>query len=166
MSTDLDPNAQSPMLVTTDWLAERIDNPDFVLIDAGEAVAYRRVHLPGAVGVPHPYLKGKGSKLVMPPEQFEPLARRWGISNDTPVIIYDDNASLHAARVWWVFRYHGHRNVRVVDGGFNAFGEARRENSDESKRIVNHAALSDGKAARLSRGDAANDAVHGDREKE
>jgi thiosulfate/3-mercaptopyruvate sulfurtransferase len=126
MSTDLDANAQSPLLVTTDWLAERIDNPSFVLIDAGEAFAYRRVHLPGAVGVPHPYLKGKNSKLVMPPEEFESLAQHWGISNDTPVIIYDDNASLHAARVWWVFRYHGHKDVRVVDGGFNAWLDESR----------------------------------------
>ena len=134
MSTDLDPAAQSPLLVTTDWLAERIDNPDFVLVDAGEAVAYRRVHIPGAVGVPHPYLKGKNSKLVMPPEEFEPLARRWGISNDTPVVIYDDNASLHAARVWWVFRYHGHRDVRVVDGGFNAWLDEGRPLTSRAPR--------------------------------
>jgi len=100
MSTDLDPAAQSPLLVTTQWLADRLESPDFVLVDAGEAVAYRRVHIPGAVGVPHPYLKGRGSKLVMPPEEFEPLVQHWGVSNDTPVIIYDDNASLHAARVW------------------------------------------------------------------
>ena len=49
----------------------------------------------------------------MPPEEFEPLAQKWGLSNDQEVIIYDDNASLHSARVWWVLRYHGHRNVRV-----------------------------------------------------
>jgi thiosulfate/3-mercaptopyruvate sulfurtransferase len=114
-------------LVSTDWLARQIDEHGdslpFVLIDAGEAVAYRRVHIPGAVGVPHPYLKGEGgsSRHVMDSEEFEAFARRSGISNDTPVIVYDDNASLHAARVWWVFRHHGHHDVRVVDGGLNAW---------------------------------------------
>ena len=53
-----------------------------------------------------------------------------------------------------------------VDGGFNAFGEARREGCEESKPVVNHDALSDGKTTGLSLGDAASDAVHGDREKE
>jgi thiosulfate/3-mercaptopyruvate sulfurtransferase len=134
MPTDLDPAAQSPLLVTTEWLATRLDSADFVLIDAGEAVAYRRVHIPGAVGVPHPYLKGKGSQLVMGPDEFEPLARSWGLSNDTPVIVYDDNASLHAARVWWVLRYHGHRDVRVVDGGFNAWLDEGRPLTSRAPR--------------------------------
>src|SRR5690606_28594637 len=98
----------------------RIEAGEVVLVDAGEAVAYRRAHIPGAVGVPHPYLKAAGSPLVMPAEEFEALARSWGVSDGTPVLVYDDNASLHAARVWWVFRRYGHTDGRVVDGGVNA----------------------------------------------
>lgn len=130
-----DTSAQSDLLVTTEWLAARIEQPDFVLIDAGDPLAYARAHMPGAVGVPHPYLKGSdGSRLVMPPAEFETLARSWGISNDTPVVIYDDNASLHAARVWWVFRRYGHRNVRVVDGGINAWIEEGRPVTTKPQR--------------------------------
>ena len=111
-----------PLLVTTDWLAEQGDDLDFVLIDCGEPVAFRRAHIPGAVSISHdPYLKGRGSKLVMDTDEFEALVRSLGVSNDTPVVLYDDNASLHAARVWWVFERMGHTNVRVVDGGFNAW---------------------------------------------
>ncbi|MBM3140526.1 MAG: sulfurtransferase [Chloroflexi bacterium] len=118
---------ESELLVSTEWLEGRLERPDFVLIDCGEAVAYRRAHIAGAAGLPHPYLKGAGeSRLVMPPAEFEALARSLGISNDTPVILYDDNASLHAARVWWVFRLYGHHDVRVVDGGFNAWIEEGR----------------------------------------
>ena len=132
---DADPAAPSPLLVTTQWLADRLENPDFVLIDAGESVAYRRVHIPGAIGLPHPYLKGHADrKLVMPPEEFEPVAQSWGLSNDQGVIVYDDNASLHAARVWWVLRYHGHRNVRIVDGGFNAWLDEDRALTSRAPR--------------------------------
>lgn len=53
-----------------------------------------------------------------------------------------------------------------VDGGFNAFREARRETEEESKPAVNHDALSDGKRQGLSLGKAAKDAVQGDREKQ
>jgi thiosulfate/3-mercaptopyruvate sulfurtransferase len=74
------------------------------------------------VGLPHPYLKAKDDATsVMPPTEFEELAGSLGIANDTPVVIYDDNASLHAARVWWVFDHYGHHDVRIVDGGFNAW---------------------------------------------
>ncbi|MGE0227015.1 MAG: sulfurtransferase [Dehalococcoidia bacterium] len=112
------------LLASTDWLAASLDGAgrDFVLIDAGEAVAYRRAHIPGAVGVPHPYLKARDDRgHVMPPAEFEELAASLGVSNDTPIVIYDDNASLHAARVWWAFDYYGHRDLRVIDGGFNAW---------------------------------------------
>ena len=112
------------LLVSTDWLGERLDRAgrDFVLVDAGDASAYRRVHLPGAMGLPHPYLKARNDDThLMGPAEFETLARSLGISNDTPVIVYDDNASLHAARAWWVFEHFGHRDVRVVNGGFNAW---------------------------------------------
>lgn len=112
------------LLVSTNWLGERLDRAgrDFVLVDAGDASAYRRAHLPGAMGLPHPYLKARNDDIhLMPPAEFETLARSLGISNDTPVIVYDDNASLHAARAWWVFEHFGHRDVRVVNGGFNAW---------------------------------------------
>ena len=139
--------AQSELLTTTDWLADNLDGvgSDFALIDAGEAVAYRRAHIPGAVGLPHPYLKGREeSPLVMTAPEFEALMGRLGISNDTPVVIYDDNASLHAARVWWVFEHFGHRDVRVVDGGLNAWlhegrpltsAPARREPATFTARV-------------------------------
>ncbi|MSQ42047.1 MAG: sulfurtransferase [Dehalococcoidia bacterium] len=120
------PEPQHPLLVTTSWLADRLERPAHVLIDCGEAAAYRRAHIPGAVGVPHPYLKTgfdglRYEPLVMGPDEFQRLARQWGVSEHTPVILYDDSSSLHAARVWWVFDLYGHRNVRVLDGGFSAW---------------------------------------------
>ena len=115
--------SQHPLLVTTEWLGEHQENPDFVLVDCSDPDAYRRAHIPGAVSISHtPTLKSAGnSRLVMEADEFEPLVRRLGISNDTPVIVYDDNSSLQAARVWWVFERFGHRSVRVLDGGFNAW---------------------------------------------
>jgi thiosulfate/3-mercaptopyruvate sulfurtransferase len=119
--SDPDPEAQHPLLVTTGWLAAHIEDPALVLLDAGEAPAYRRAHLPGAGGLPHHYLKGPDEVHVMPLEEFETMARRLGVSNDSQLVLYDDNASLYAARAWWVFQRYGHEHVRVLDGGFNAW---------------------------------------------
>jgi len=123
----VDPSASHPLLVTTQWLADHLDDPGLVLLDAGESVAYRRAHIRGAGGLPHPYLKGAtNGRLVMHPDEFTALTRRLGVSSDSEVIVYDDNASLHAARVWWVFQLYGHDRVRVVDGGLNAWLEEGR----------------------------------------
>ena len=125
------------MLVSTEWLADHLSGAgrDFALVDAAEAAAYRRAHIPGAVGLSTPFLKGADNpRLVMPAEEFEPLAGSLGIANDTPVVVYDDNGSLSAARVWWAFEHFGHRDVRVVDGGFNAWLDEGRPLTAEQPR--------------------------------
>jgi thiosulfate/3-mercaptopyruvate sulfurtransferase len=128
--------SQHPLLVTTAWVAERLDAPDFVLIDASAPDAYRRAHIPGAVSISRaPTLKSKdNSRLVMEADEFEPLVRRLGVSNDTPVILYDDNSSLLAAREWWVFDRFGHRDVRVLDGGFTAWLDEGRSLTSRAPR--------------------------------
>lgn len=52
-----------------------------------------------------------------------------------------------------------------IDGGFEAFAEARRENDEEGKRVINHDDLSHGKDTVVGLADAANEAVQGEREK-
>lgn len=57
-------------------------------------------------------------------EEFEQTVRTWGVTARTPVIIYDDVAGQAAARAWWMLRWVGHENVRVLDGGWSAWKDA------------------------------------------
>jgi thiosulfate/3-mercaptopyruvate sulfurtransferase len=110
------------MLVTTAWLAEHLDDPRLVLIDMSEPVAYERAHIRGAVGVPHPWLKGRENNLeVMPAEEFQALARRLGVSDSSVVILYDDHLNRAAARGWWALERYGFEGARIVDGGLHAW---------------------------------------------
>ena len=130
-----DPAAQHPMLVTTQWVADHLGDPRLLLIDMSEPVAYERAHIEGAVGVPHPWLKGREDpNLVMSGADFEALARRLGISNDSVVVLYDDHLNRAAARGWWVLERYGFEGARVLDGGLHAWISEGRPLTQEVPR--------------------------------
>jgi thiosulfate/3-mercaptopyruvate sulfurtransferase len=91
--------------------------------------SYRRGHLPGAVfadldrdlaGPPGP----AGRHPLPDPAAFQAAMRAAGVSQDRPVVVYDDGDATIAARGWWTLRYFGHRDVRVLDGGYRAWAGA------------------------------------------
>ena len=91
--------------------------------------SYRAGHLPLAVfadldrdlsGAP-----GRGGRHPLPSAAgFQAAMRRAGVSGGRAVVAYDDADAVAAARAWWLLRYFGHRNVRVLDGGFRAWQAA------------------------------------------
>ncbi|MGD9935689.1 MAG: sulfurtransferase [Dehalococcoidia bacterium] len=132
--------ANPELLAETDWLAAHLDDPNLVIIDCATVEAYRRAHIPGAVQLPvHYYIKEDGAEgsdhgtFVMPPAQFETLMAGLGVSNDTLVVTYDDNNALVASRLWWVLKYYGHDNVKVLNGGWHRW-------LTEERRVTFHAA--------------------------
>ena len=91
--------------------------------------SYRRGHLPGAVfadldrdlaGPPGP----AGRHPLPDPAAFQAAMRAAGVSQDRPVVVYDDGDATIAARGWWTLRYFGHQDVRVLDGGYRAWAGA------------------------------------------
>lgn len=84
---------------------------------------YRAGHVPGAVFVDLDRdlaaPPGAGGRHPLPaPRDFEAFARRSGVSRGSFVVAYDFADATAAARAWWLFRYFGHANVAVLDGGF------------------------------------------------
>ena len=113
--------ARPELLAEPDWLQEHADDPNVRVIDCATLDAYRRAHIPGAVGLPvHFYIKDKNDETyVMPPDQFKELMERLGVSDGMTVVTYDDNNSLVAARLWWVLNYYGHTDAKVLNGGWH-----------------------------------------------
>ncbi len=105
---------------------------DLARPDAGEA-AWREAHLPGAHylhldrdlsakdGVPA--LCG-GRHPLPTREVFAATAARLGLTPDTPVVLVDAQGGMFAARAWWMLRWIGARDVRVLDGGLAAWRAA------------------------------------------
>jgi thiosulfate/3-mercaptopyruvate sulfurtransferase len=90
---------------------------------------YAEGHVPGAVYVDMDTAladpPGKRGRHPLPDVAvFEAAMRKAGVSADRPVVVYDDWQGRAAARCWWLLRHHGHRDVRVLDGGWSAWVDA------------------------------------------
>ncbi|MCE0762434.1 sulfurtransferase [Pseudonocardia kujensis] len=124
------------MLVDADGLAEELAGPrPPVLLDVRWALGdprgrehHREGHLPGAVYVDldtelagHTGNPTDGRHPLPDLADLQAAARRWGVRADRPVVAYDASGGLAAARAWWLLRWAGHTDVRLLDGGLAAW---------------------------------------------
>ena len=119
------PNAQ--LLITPEELARALGEPGApspLLIDLRPPEAYAAGHIAGAV-----HLDLFGVSLIdtdpAPLKAFmwmiEHLFATRGVQATTPVVVYDDQSGIRAARAFWFLEYFGHQSVRLLDGGFGAW---------------------------------------------
>ena len=114
--------AAPELLAGTAWLAEHLGDPGMALVEMGtKAAEFEAGHIPGAVRCPSAQIKGTGDanpRLVAPPAEAKALFEALGVGDDTLVVAYDRIRNRDAARLWWVLRYYGHANVKVLNGGW------------------------------------------------
>src|SRR5262249_51449119 len=119
----------SRWLVSTEWLAARLRDPDVVVVDGSyhlptakrdPRAEYRAAHIPGAVFFDIEEIADHSSDLphMLPSaEAFAEAAGSLGISDLTKIVVYDSQGLFSAARVWWTFRVFGAAHVFILDGG-------------------------------------------------
>jgi thiosulfate/3-mercaptopyruvate sulfurtransferase len=106
------------LLAETNWLTEHLDDPNIRIVDARPPQQYPAGHIPGAVnlsgtnGIPR-----TADGEMASPEEFSLVAGKLGIVNDGTIVVYD-MPNQHMGLVAWAFLYYGHRDVRLLDGGF------------------------------------------------
>ncbi len=163
----------TPVLGDVRWELGRTDGRD----------QYRSGHLPRAVfidletelaGLPTP---ADGRHPLPEPRFLQAAARRWGVTAERPVVVYDAVGGLSAARAWWLLRWAGHRDVRILDGGLAAWrrsgfrietGDVRAEagdieivpggmpviDADGAEQLARSGALLDARAGARFRGES------------
>ncbi|MDN5893100.1 MAG: sulfurtransferase [Nocardioides sp.] len=111
--------AHPERLVSTEWLAKHLSDPELVVVESDEDVLlYETGHIPGAVKVDwHLDLNDPVTRDYIDGEGFARLMSAKGISRETTVVIYGDKSNWWAAYALWVFTLFGHSDVRLLDGG-------------------------------------------------
>ncbi|MEZ5673829.1 thiosulfate/3-mercaptopyruvate sulfurtransferase [Thalassovita litoralis] len=129
-------------LVSTDWLAAHMKDPDLRILDASmflpgtgrDAKAeYEAKHIPGARFFDIDEISDQRSELphmVPPVEKFMSRLRAMGVGDGHQVVVYDSQGVYSAPRVWWLFRLMGQDNIAVLDGGLPKWEAEGREIED------------------------------------
>ncbi|MCB9461725.1 MAG: sulfurtransferase [Anaerolineaceae bacterium] len=126
--------ANSDVLVSTQWVADNLDNPKIRIVESNEdPLLYPSGHIPGAVEVD--WTSDLNDPIVrdyISQDAFEALASRIGITPDTTVVFYGDKSNWWATYALWVFRLFGHTNAKIMDGGRKKWVDEGRELSREA----------------------------------
>ncbi len=116
--------AHPEALTTTAWLSDHLNDVNLRLVDVRIAnqAAYEDGHIPGAVhaDLVQDLMSPQDAVVTRAPsaEAFSATMQRLGVNNDTTVVIYDPSGGYRGgARLWWLLRYYGHDDVRLLNGG-------------------------------------------------
>ncbi len=107
------------VLVSTDWVLEHHKDANIKLIEVNEDfLLFEQAHIPGAVKMDwHTNLQRDDIRDFIDEKAFATLVSSLGISNDDTVIFYGDKNNWWACYAFWFFKYNGHKDARVMNGG-------------------------------------------------
>jgi len=141
------PVTQSPLIVETDWLAQRLDAPDLIILDGSMHLPttgrnaldeFKAGHIPGAMFFDIDDIADEKSPLphMLPSTaKFASRMKKMGIGDGMRIVAYDSEGLYSAARVWWMFRVMGHNDVAVLNGGLKKWKAEGRPVTDEVTQL-------------------------------
>ncbi|MFW6437152.1 MAG: sulfurtransferase [Halococcoides sp.] len=112
------------VIVSAEWVEDTLDafqsdDPEYRLVEVDvDTESYDESHAPGAIGFNwETQLQDQTTRDILTKADFEALLGEAGISEDSTVVLYGDNANWFAAYAYWQFKYYGHDDVKLLDGG-------------------------------------------------
>ncbi len=111
--------ANPDALVDVAWVKTHAADPNVRLIEVDvDTTSYDSGHIPGSIGWNWQIdLQQRPARDIPTKSEWEALLSRSGVAPDTTVVLYGDNHNWFAAFAYWLFKYYGHGNVVLLDGG-------------------------------------------------
>src|SRR6266436_4590681 len=130
--------AYPEVLVTTEWVAAHSKDPGLRVVEVDvDTTAYDQGHVDGAVSWNwQTELQDAIRRDLAQPTAFEDLLGKAGITPETTVVLYGDNNNWFAAWAHWQFKYYGHKDVRLMNGGRKKWLLENRPLSKEAPQVT------------------------------
>jgi thiosulfate/3-mercaptopyruvate sulfurtransferase len=112
--------AHPEVLVDTQWVEDHLKDPKVRVaeVDYDPTANYKLGHIPGSVLFDWKEdINDPLSRNIINKQSYEDLMQKGGINNDTTLILYGDFNNWFAAFAFWVFKYYGYKDVRIMNGG-------------------------------------------------
>ena len=125
-------------LVTVSDLAEMMEKGDVVVVSTRSAKDYDKVHIPDAVNLWHKdlYKDGDIQAILKSPEEIAEVLGNLGISADETIVVYDSGKTKFAGRIYWILKYMGAKDVRMLDGNMKMWRKGRKPVTKDAVEIT------------------------------
>jgi thiosulfate/3-mercaptopyruvate sulfurtransferase len=103
------------------------NDPNVVLVSARKTADYNKVHIQGAIHINHKDLyKATPKSTLKTTAEIAKILGEKGISNNNKVILYDNGSGKYSGRMYWILKYMGAKDVKILDGHMKAWRMARK----------------------------------------
>lgn len=116
------------LITAKEFIALQKEKPNMIVVDASKDKLYAQSHIEGAINIPYVILNEKDPKIdgtMLPLEDVAKILGNKGVSNDDTIVVYDEGTQKYATLVYWIFKYLGAKDVKVLHKEMNAFRDAR-----------------------------------------
>jgi len=115
-------------LITVTELAKKLRDRNTIIVSCRKPADYDKVHIPGAVNVYHMelYSDPVTNGFLAPPGEIAAILGDYGITEKKSIVLYDDGSGKYAGRLYWILKYLGAPDVRILDGQMPAWKAARK----------------------------------------
>lgn len=131
--------ARPELLIETDELAKIINKPNVRVVDGVDLGTYQRAHIPGATNIFYQLLATlktrKENGFPASPQDAEKIFGEAGIDSNTLVVVYDGGEGPIASAIWFSLDFFGHKNVKVLNGGFRKWVKEGRAVTQDVPKV-------------------------------
>ena len=116
------------LITAKEFIALQKEKPNLVVVDASKDKLYATSHIEGAINIPYVILNEKEPKIdgtMLPVQEMAKILGNKGVSNDDTIVVYDEGSQKYSTLVYWILKYLGAKEVKVMHKEMNAFRDAR-----------------------------------------
>lgn len=102
-------------------------DPNVVLVSARKPADYKKVHIAGAININHKDLyKASPKSTLKSSAEIAKILGEKGLSNTNTIVLYDNGSGKYSGRLYWILKYLGAKDVKLLDGHMKAWRMARK----------------------------------------